>query len=287
MGSETDILSFIKNNREGFSKRQRMVADYILRNYDRAAYMTAAALSNAVGVSESTVVRFAAELGFDGYQRLQRRLQEVARTQLNSIQRMDIASRRIDSNDILSNVLKSDIDKIEKTLAEIDQAQFDGAVEALLHAENIYITGVRSAAALASFTGFYFNRLFENVRLINTTGADDIFEQILRAGSGDAVLGMSFPRYSRNTLKALEYAKHQGATVIGITDSVNSPIVKQSHYCLIARSDMDSFVDSLVAPFSVVNALIVALGMKKRDEVRDIFEKLETIWDEYGVYDKE
>ncbi len=284
---ETDIISYIKANRGEFSKRQRIIADYILENYDSAAYMTAAALAAAVGVSESTVVRFAAELGFDGYQKLQKRLQEVTRAQLTSLQRMEIASRRMGDDHILTAVLKSDVDKIEKTLSEIDRSQFDGAVEALLRAKNIYITGVRSAAALASFAGFYFNLLFENVRLINTTGMDDIFEQLLWAGQGDVVLGMSFPRYSKNILKALEYARKRGAAVVGITDSVHSPIVRLSDYCLIARSDMDSFVDSLVAPFSVMNALIVAVGMKKKHEIRDSFERLETIWEEYEVYDKE
>ncbi len=286
MGSDTDIISYIREHKTDFSKRQRIIADYIMQNYDSAAYMTAAALAAAVGVSESTVVRFAAELGFDGYQKLQKRLQEVTRTQLTSIQRMDIASRRMHGDHILTAVLKSDVEKIENTLSEIDKSQFDGAVEALLQAKNIYITGVRSAAALAAFTGFYFNLLFENVRLINTTGMDDIFEQMLWVGEGDLVLGMSFPRYSKNTLKAMEYARKRGAAVVGITDSVHSPLVRLSDYCLIARSDMDSFVDSLVAPISVINALIVAVGMKKKNEIRSSFEQLETIWEEYEVYDK-
>lgn len=287
MGSDTDIISYIREHRADFSKRQRIIADYIMQNYDNAAYMTAAALAGAVGVSESTVVRFAAELGFDGYQKLQKRLQEVTRAQLTSIQRMEIASRRMSGDHILTAVLKSDVEKIEKTLSEIDKTQFDGAVEALLRAKNIYIAGVRSAAALAAFAGFYFNLLFENVRLINTTGMDDIFEQMLWTGEEDVVLGMSFPRYSKNTLKALEYARKRGTTVVGITDSIHSPLVRLSDYCLIARSDMDSFVDSLVAPFSVINALIVAVGMKKKHEIRDSFEQLESVWEEYGVYDKE
>ena len=200
---------------------------------------------------------------------------------------MELAANKIADGDILSAVLKSDIEKIISTLDEIDKEQFDGAVETLLNAENIYITGVRSAAALASFTGFYFNLLFDNVRLINSTGADDIFEQLFRVGKNDAVLGMSFPRYSKNTVAALRYAAGCGASVIGITDNKKSPIVKFSKYCLIARSDMDSFVDSLVAPLSVVNALIVAVGMRKKKETVDTFKKMETIWAEYEVYDKE
>ena len=200
---------------------------------------------------------------------------------------MEIASKTLDKEDILSSVLSQDVEKILTTLREIDKAQFDGAVEALLKADNIYITGVRSAAALASFTGFYFNLLFDNVRLINTTGADDIFEQLLRVGKSDVVLGMSFPRYSKTTISALEYAAKCKAKVIGITDNKKSPIVKYSDYCLIASSDMDSFVDSLVAPLSVINALIVAIGMKKKNEAVKTFEKLEGMWAEYEVYDKE
>lgn len=285
--NDTDVIGYINEHMADFSKRQRALGEYIAKHYDKAAYMTAAQLGRNAGVSESTVVRFAAEIGFDGYQSLQKNLRETMRNQLNSLQRMELAANKIADGDILSAVLKSDIEKIISTLNEIDKEQFDGAVETLLNAENIYITGVRSAAALASFTGFYFNLLFDNVRLINSTGADDIFEQLFRVGKNDAVLGMSFPRYSKNTVAALRYAAGCGASVIGITDNKKSPIVKFSKYCLIARSDMDSFVDSLVAPLSVVNALIVAVGMRKKKETVDTFKKMETIWAEYEVYDKE
>lgn len=285
--NDTDVIGYINEHMADFSKRQRALGEYIAKHYDKAAYMTAAQLGKNAGVSESTVVRFAAEIGFDGYQSLQKNLRVATRNQLNSLQRMELAANKIADGDILSAVLKSDIEKIISTLDEIDKEQFDGAVETLLNAENIYITGVRSAAALASFTGFYFNLLFDNVRLINSTGADDIFEQLFRVGKNDAVLGMSFPRYSKNTVAALRYAAGCGASVIGITDNKKSPIVKFSKYCLIARSDMDSFVDSLVAPLSVVNALIVAVGMRKKKETVDTFKKMETIWAEYEVYDKE
>ncbi len=287
MMNDTDVIGYINEHMADFSKRQRALGEYIAKHYDKAAYMTAAQLGKNAGVSESTVVRFAAEIGFDGYQSLQKNLRVATRNQLNSLQRMELAANKIADGDILSAVLKSDIEKIISTLDEIDKEQFDGAVETLLNAENIYITGVRSAAALASFTGFYFNLLFDNVRLINSTGADDIFEQLFRVGKNDAVLGMSFPRYSKNTVAALRYAAGCGASVIGITDNKKSPIVKFSKYCLIARSDMDSFVDSLVAPLSVVNALIVAVGMRKKKETVDTFKKMETIWAEYEVYDKE
>lgn len=286
VNKETDIIKVIENNYSYFSKRQRLIADFIINHFDKAVYMTASQLGENAGVSESTVVRFASELGFKKYQQLLKSLKEAMRTRLNSLQRMELASEIMGSDDILSKVLKSDIEKIFSTLNEIDKKQFDGAVEALLNAEHIYITGVRSAAALASFTGFYFNLLFDNVKLINTTGADDIFEQILKVGERDVVLGMSFPRYSKNTLEAMRYAADCGAKIIGITDNIKSPIVKYSNYCLIARSDMDSFVDSLVAPLSVLNALIAAIGMKKKKETVETFKKLEEIWAEHGVYDK-
>lgn len=283
---DTDIIKYIKDNIEKFSKRQKMIAEYIIANYDKASYMTAARLSEEVGVSESTVVRFAAELGFDGYQKLQRSLQDVMRSKLTSVQRMDFVSQRIDTKNILAEVLQSDIDKIQRTLQEIDHEQFDAVVDALINADNIYIIGVRSAASLAMFASFYFNLLFERVKLINTSSASDVFEQILRVNEKDVVIGISFPRYSQSTLRALEYARKNGAAVVGLTDSNNSPIVRLSKYCLIARSDMTSFADSLAAPISVLNALIAAVGIRKRDEVSKSFELLENIWDEYHVYEK-
>ncbi len=283
---EHDILTIIKNEVNSFSKRQKMLAEYILNNYDKASYMTATQLGKITGVSESTVVRFATVLGFEGYQQLQKSLKEATIARLNSLQRMEIASKRMGEN-ILDSVLKTDVKNILSTLSEIDKQQFDLAIKSILDAKNIYITGVRSASAIASFAGFYFNLLFDNVKLINTTGADDIFEQLLRVGAGDVVVGISFPRYSKSTVEAMEYAEKCGACVIGITDNKKSPIVKFSRYCLFAKSNMDSFADSLVAPLSVVNALIAAISIKKKDEVVRTFEKLENIWAEYEVYDKE
>ncbi|MBQ3038867.1 MAG: MurR/RpiR family transcriptional regulator [Clostridia bacterium] len=283
----TDIIGYLKRNSDKFSKRQKLIADYIIENYDKAAYMTAAALSETVGVSESTVVRFAAEIGFDGYQDMQKTLRQITMTQSTSLKRMEIAQRHLREESILSDVLKSDISMIEKTLSEIDKTQFEGAVEAISGANNIYITGVRSASSLASFADFYLHLMFDNTRLINSADPADMLEQVLRIGKGDVIIGMSFPRYSTSIIKILEYAKRQGACVISITDSMNSPIAKLSDYTLTARSDMDFFVDSLIAPFSVVNALIAALGMKHREQITKTFENLESIWEEYEVYDKE
>lgn len=282
-----DILTYLKDNLKSFSKRQQLIASYILENYDKAAYMTAAALSKTIGVSESTVVRFAAEIGFLGYPEMQKRLRQLTVTQSNSLKRIEIASRQLDEDNILSSVLKSDVRMIENTLEEIDKKQFDNSVNAILKAKNIYITGIRSAASLASFTDFYFRLLFDNTKLISSADASDMFEQAMHINENDVIIGMSFPRYSKNTIKLLEYASKRGATVIGITDNITSPIVRIADYSLIARSDMNSFVDSLVAPFSVVNALLAALGMKQKDYIKKNFEDLENIWDEYEVYDKE
>lgn len=282
-----DIILYLKNNIESFSKRQKIIAKYVIEHYDKAAYMTAASLGAEVGVSESTVVRFAAELGFSGYPKLQKSLRQHTMTQSTALKRMEIASRQLDKTNILDGVLRSDIRMIEQTLSELDKMQFEKCVEAILGAKNIYITGMRSAASLASFADYYFRFMFDNTKLIKAADPADMFEQILRIGKDDVIIGMSFPRYSKNIIKLLEYANKRGATVIGITDSTNSPINRISAYCLTARSDMNSFVDSLVAPFSVVNALIVALGMRKKEGVQRTFEDLESIWDEYEVYDKE
>lgn len=281
-----DLMSKIQNSLSDFSKGQRLIAKYIIEHYDKAAFLTASKLGATVGVSESTVVRFATELGYDGYPHLQKALQEMIRNKLTAVQRMEVTSDRMGDQDILRTVLSSDIDKIRMTLDEIDRRSFEAAVEAILQAKHIYILGVRSSAALSSFLGFYFNLLFDNVKLVHTSSVSEIFEQILRVGEGDVVLGVSFPRYSKRTLKALEYSKKSGATVIALTDSRLSPLSQTADYTLLAKSDMASFVDSLVAPLSVINALIVSIGMRKQDEISETFNHLEAIWDEYQVYEK-
>ena len=281
-----DLMSKIQNNLSTFSKGQRLIAKYIIEHYDKAAFLTASKLGATVGVSESTVVRFATELGYGGYPQLQKALQEMIRNKLTAVQRMEVTSDRMGDQDILRSVLSSDIDKIRMTLDEIDRSSFEAAVEAILHARNIYILGVRSSASLSGFLGFYFNLMFDNVKLIHTNSVSEIFEQILRVGDGDVVLGVSFPRYSKRTLKALEYSKKSGATVIALTDSRLSPLSQTADYTLLAKRDMASFVDSLVAPLSVVNALIVAIGMRKQKEISETFTHLESIWDEYEVYEK-
>lgn len=281
-----DLIGRIKAVYHEFSKGQKSIANYILNHYDKAAFMTAARLGEVVGVSESTVVRFAIEIGCDGYPGLQKELQELIKSKLTSVQRIEVSSNRINEDNILKSVLQADMEKIKLTRDEIDNESFDKIVETILNANRIYILGVRSSAPLASFLGFYFNLIFDNVRLVHTTSVSEMFEQIVRATEGDAVIGISFPRYSRRTIKALQFAKSQGATVIAITDSKQSPLAEHADHSIIARSDMASFVDSLVAPLSVINALIVAVGMRKKDELTHVFNKLENIWDEYQVYEK-
>lgn len=281
-----DLITKIQNELPGFSKGQKQIARFILEHYDKAAFMTASRLGVTVGVSESTVVRFATELGYDGYPHLQRALQEMIRNKLTSVQRMEVAGDRMGGRDVLQTVLHADTDMIRVTLDEIDRDAFQGAVDALMGAKRIYILGVRSSSALASFLGFYFNLLFENVTLVHTNSVSEIFEQVLRVGPGDVLFGISFPRYSKRTLSAMKYARDRGARVIALTDSQLSPLARVADHVLLARSDMASFVDSLVAPLSVINALIVAVGMSRRDEIEQTFNKLERIWEEYDVYEK-
>lgn len=281
-----NLLTKIEEEYKGFSKGQKRIADYMLEHYDKASFMTAAKLGELVGVSESTVVRFAAELGYEGYPQLQKALQEIIRVRLTAVQRLEMASNRVDEENVLQTVLMSDMEKIKVTLEQIDRSAFQKTIEAILSAKHIYILGVRSSAALASFLGFYFNLMFQNIRLVHTSSVSEMFEQILNVEEGDVVIGISFPRYSKRTIQALQYAKDSGATVISLTDSESSPLVPLSHIALTSRSDMVSFADSLVAPLSLINALIVAISMQKKDEVTRNFEKLEEIWEEYHVYEK-
>lgn len=281
-----DLMNRIQCNLPEFSKGQRLIARYITEHYDKAAFMTASRLGATVGVSESTVVRFATELGYDGYPHLQKTLQEMIRNRLTAVQRMEVTNDRMGNRDVLQTVLSADVEKIRMTLDEIDREAFQSAVEAISNANRIYILGVRSSSALANFLGFYFSLIFDNVKLVNTNTVSEIFEQVLRAGKGDVFIGISFPRYSKRTLSAMKYARDRGARVIALTDSQLSPLARVADHVLLARSDMASFVDSLVAPLSVINALIVAVGMSRRDEIEHTFNKLERIWEEYDVYEK-
>lgn len=281
-----DILTVIQENMSTFSKGQKRIANYILESYDKAAFMTASRLGKTVSVSESTVVRFAAELGYDGYPSMQRSLQKMIRNRLTSVQRIEVSNDRIGDQDLLSSVLQSDIEKIRLTLEEVDRQSFDRAVDAIVSARKIYIMGVRSSASLATFLSFYFNLIFDNVISVAANTASEVFETMLRVGAEDVVIGVSFPRYSSRTVQAMNFARDRGATTIAITDSEASPLAPISNYTLKARSDMASFVDSLVAPLSLVNALIVAIGRRMDNDLSATFGQLEQIWDEYQIYAK-
>lgn len=287
MSNTEHLLSKMNVQYQNFSKGQKKLAAYIKENYDKAAFLTAAKLGETVGVSESTVVRFATHLGYKGYPEFQRELEELVRNKLNSIQRMEVTYGKVPQSEILDTVLHSDVDKIKMTLEAVDHEAFNLAVETILEAKNIYVVGIRSCAPLAEFLAFYLNLIFDGVRLLNTNSASELFEQMIRIGEKDVIIGISFPRYSMRTLKALEFANNRNAKVITLTDSIHSPMNLYSSCNLIARSDMASIVDSLVAPLSVINALVVALSMRKQKTVVATLEALEKIWDEYQVYNND
>ena len=284
MEQTDNLLVRIQKKYNTFSKGQKNLADYIIKNYDKAVFLTAARLGKEVGVSESTTVRFATQLGYKGFPEFHRALEELVRNRLTSIQRMEVTYGHVPQGEILDTIFQSDIEKIKMTMDSIDHNAFELAVDTLLEARTIYIVGIRSCAPLASFLGFYLNLILDDVRLVQTNSASEIFEQMIRINEKDVIIGISFPRYSMRTLKAIEFANNRNAKVITITDSVHSPINLYSSCNLIAKSDMASIVDSLVAPLSVVNALVVALCMKRQSEVVNTLESMEKIWDEYQVY---
>ena len=282
-----DILSLMNEQSKGFSKGQRLIARYITENYDKAAFMTAGKLGKTVGVSESTVVRFATELGYDGYPGMRKAMQEMVRSRLTSVQRIAVAKDMVDGSNVLKYVMGSDIDKLQNTLDELDRESFEAAVSAIEAANNVYIVGMRSSAALASFMGFYMNFLKNSVRLIHDTTANEVYEQIMHIEPGDIYIGISFPRYSSSSLKAMKFAKSRGATVIALTDNGHSPFADVADIKLYAKSDMVSFLDSLVAPLSLINALIVAVAARKPEALANTFEYLESLWSEYEVFTTE
>ncbi len=284
---KTNVLNRIRTLLPELSKGQRAIGQFILQSYDRAAYLTAAKLGEEVGVSESTVVRFANVLGYDSYPELQEYLRELIRTMLTSKQRIIVTSDRLGDGDILAQVMNADMKKLRATLETVSRADFERAVDTLIAARRIYIIGMRSSASLATFAHFYFRLIFDDAQLVQTTSGSEIFESLLRINERDVVFAISFPRYSKRIINAVEYAKSRSAHVIALTDSADSPIARQADTKLLAKSEMASFVDTLVAPLSIINALIVAITQKKRGELGELFDRLETIWDNYDVYDKE
>ncbi|MDS0524446.1 MurR/RpiR family transcriptional regulator [Clostridium sp. SHJSY1] len=278
-----DLMKIIQIKFQRLSKGQKLIAEYILKNYDKAAFMTAAKLGDSVGVSESTVVRFSNELGFSGYPKLQKALQELIKNKLTTVQRLELSKDFISTGDALKGVLKADMENIRATLEKINPYTFDEVLNSIFKAKTIYIIGLRSSTALAEFLGFYLNIILQNVRIVSY-GISDIFEQMINVREGDLVIGIGFPRYATKTIDVLDFSKKRGAEVLAITDSLLSPLAAKADYTLIAQSNMASFVDSLVAPLSIINALIIAVGMREKENISDIFENLEQIWQDYNVY---
>lgn len=282
-----DLLKQIEDKLPRFSKSQKLIARFILEHYEKAAYMTALKLGNAVGVSESTVVRFAIELGFEGYPQLQRSLQSHIKNRLTSLQRMDVTRSRIGDEDPVTGVLNQDIDKIRRTLETIDKESFDNAVSTICASKRIYIQGAMSSGLLANFMHYYLRLIFDNVTLVGAVGTAELYQQMIHIGEGDLLIAMSFPRYASGTIEACRFARESGAHIIAITDSDSSPLVQYAHTALYAYSDMVSFVDSLVAPMSLINALIATVSATNRCRVEQTFGKLEQLWDSSEVYKKD
>ncbi len=282
--NNVDLIHIIQSEFSKLSKGQKIIAQYIMSDYDKVAFMTAAKLGDTVGVSESTVVRFANAIGFDGYPDLQKSLQELIKTKLTTVQRVEMSKEYSNDFITLKKVLRADIENIKGTLDDIDPEAFEVAINKITAAKKIYIVGLRSSATLGEYLAFYLNFILDNVVLVNY-GISDVFEQILKVTEDDLVIGISFPRYSKRTYELLKYAKEQGANIIAMTDSKLAPISELSSNVLIVRSNMASFVDSLVAPFSVANALIVSVGMRKKADIKTSFDKLEKIWKEYRIYE--
>lgn len=282
---ECDIISKINKNFQQFSKGQKLLAQYILDNYDKAVFLSAAKLGETVGVSESTVFRFAVTLGYEGYPQFNKALEEVVKNKLNTVQKLELTNDRIPQKDVLKTVLQSDAEKIRSTLDQIDPNAFEKAVDTILNAQTIYIIGVRSSAPLASMLAFHLNVVFSRVKLIETNSMGEMFEKLIHMDEKDVIIGISFPRYSLSTLRALEYAKKRKTTIITITDSYKSPLTQFSNCNLVANCDLVSIVDSLVAPMSVINALIVAIFLKRQNTVLATFSSLEDVWRDYHIYD--
>lgn len=278
-----DLMRLIQAKFIRLSKGQKLIAEYILKNYDKAAFMTAAKLGVSVGVSESTVVRFANELGFSGYPKLQKALQELIKNKLTTVQRLELRNDYFSDGDALKGVLKADMENIRATLEKINENVFEDVVKSIFEAKRIYIIGLRSSTALSEFLGFYLNIILQNVKVVSY-GISDVFEQMISVSEGDLVIGIGFPRYAAKTIDALAFSQDRGAKVVALTDSLLSPLATKADYTLIAQSNMASFVDSLVAPLSVINALIIAVGMREKENISNVFAGLEEIWQNYNVY---
>ncbi|HZH93215.1 MAG TPA: MurR/RpiR family transcriptional regulator [Tissierellaceae bacterium] len=280
-----NVIKNIQDNYSKLSKGQKIIAEYMINQYDKAAFMTAASLGKNLNISESTVVRFANALGYSGYKELQRELQELIRNKLTTVQRLNLSENYSKNEHTIAKVMEKDVENLRKTLSEVDFDKFYTAVEMTTKARNIYIMGLRSSSFLSGYMAFYMNFIFDNVKLVQP-GANDIFEQLAKASDEDVIICLTYPRYSKRTLEALEYSKNKGCRIVSFTDSLISPAADKSDITIIARSDMLSFVDSLVAPMSLINAFIIAVGSEKKEDITPYFEELEKVWKKYSIYDE-
>ena len=281
------VLQTIRAGMDSFSKGKKRIAAFILDNYDRAAFMTAAKLGETASVSESTVVRFAAQLGYDGYPDMQKALQELIRGRLTSIQRIQVSRDQMTGSDILGSVMQRDMNSIHDVIERLDREEFERVVDKLLHAKHIYILGVRSSSFLAGYLNFYLHLIFKNVTLVQSSAAGEIYEQLVHIGPGDVLVSISFPRYSKMAIHAVEFACQRGGDVVAVTDSPMSPMYKMASASLLASSDMISFVDSMAAPLSLLNALILAVGQQRRDDLSATLAEMEQVWSKYSIFGKE
>ena len=281
------VLQTIRAGLDTFSKGQKRIAAFILDNYDRAAFMTAAKLGETASVSESTVVRFAAQLGYDGYPNMQKALQELIRGRLTSIQRIQVSRDQMTGSDILGSVMQRDMNSIHDVIERLDREEFERVVDKLLNAKHIYILGVRSSSFLAGYLNFYLHLIFKNVTLVQSSAAGEIYEQMVHIGPGDVLVSISFPRYSKMAIHAVEFACRRGGDVVAVTDSPMSPMYKMASASLLASSDMISFVDSMAAPLSLLNALILAVGQQRRDDLSATLAEMEQVWSKYSIFGKE
>ena len=281
-----DISEKIKSIYPTLSKGQKKIANAIINDYDKTAYLTAAKLGQLVGVSESTVVRFADELGFEGYSQFQHAVQELVRTKLTPNQRIEVTKQRIGRGDVIDSVMESDINKIKYTYERLNRKAFSEAVDAILSAKNLYITGARSSEPLARLLSYNLSLISDQVRLVVPTSSAEVFEQMFSVGEDDTLIAFSFPRYSTKMVKAVKYARQKGAKVVVFTDSDISPLAEYAHCLLTAQSDMASYMDTLVAPMSIINAIIIEITRRREKEITARFDALEQLWDEYEIYAK-
>lgn len=284
VGMSTNLIAHIAEHMAGFSKGQRRIAAYILEHYDTAAFMTAYKLGETVGVSESTVVRFAAEIGFEGYPQLQKAIQELIRSKLTTVQRVEVTRARMADDEVLEGVMAYDISNIRQTLEELPREVFYAAVDAIVGARKVYIFGAGSCRALANFVAYYLKLLLPDTHLLYTSSETEILEELVHINEQDAIIGLSFPRYSSKAVKTMHFAHSRGARVVAITDSRLSPIAEYASYLLLAHSDMATIVDSLVAPLSIINALIVAISLRRMEANRPVLDELEQLWQKYEIY---